>query len=409
METSTALPALPILPTVAAAPTSPAATGMASTHGDAPDQAFAKALQRAREPADDAQAAQPAEADAPAANRATPRHGVRREAAPAARETRGSPARHVPATQDMVADPKSQATASDPATRPLADLPAPDLAPLWPGPWHAAPQTIDAAPLPSTTGHPGAPAGATDTTALSAAGPDLAAPQADVPPTAQASVSSFTLHHAPHGATSDAQSPRAPFKADSAAGDTPVGAVAPLATPVTVERSAATDLVMHWAAPAIHAAPARPLVAESPNVTRTVAPPIDSPQFAPALGQQLSLLVREGAQEATLQLNPAEMGPVRVQIALEGLAARVDFHADLAATRQAIESSLPALAGALHESGLTLAGGGVFQGQGGARDEARHPSAPTTGSTARAEGDDDGLRLDPAPARLRRGLIDLVA
>ena len=36
-------------------------------------------------------------------------------------------------------------------------------------------------------------------------------------------------------------------------------------------------------------------------------------EFAPALGAQLSVLVRDGVEHAQLQLNPAEMGPIEVQ------------------------------------------------------------------------------------------------
>ena len=63
-------------------------------------------------------------------------------------------------------------------------------------------------------------------------------------------------------------------------------------------------------------------------------------------------------QQAELHLNPAEMGPVSIQIALDGSEARIEFGADLAATRA--PSSAPARARrALRDAGFTLAGGGV--------------------------------------------------
>ena len=49
--------------------------------------------------------------------------------------------------------------------------------------------------------------------------------------------------------------------------------------------------------------------------------------FAPELGAQLTLWVRDGVHEARLQLNPADMGPVEVKIALDGSAAQVSFNA----------------------------------------------------------------------------------
>ena len=71
---------------------------------------------------------------------------------------------------------------------------------------------------------------------------------------------------------------------------------------------------------------------------------MESPDFAEAFGVQVSLLARDGVQEAELHLNPAEMGPVSVQIVLDGERARIDFGAQAAATRAAIEASLPELA-----------------------------------------------------------------
>jgi flagellar hook-length control protein FliK len=95
------------------------------------------------------------------------------------------------------------------------------------------------------------------------------------------------------------------------------------------------------------------------TVVATVPTPFASPDFAAAFGLQVSLLARDGHQRAELHLNPAEMGPVSVQIVVDGTQARIDFGADVASTRQAIEAGLPELASALRDAGLTLHGGGV--------------------------------------------------
>lgn len=142
-----------------------------------------------------------------------------------------------------------------------------------------------------------------------------------------------------------------------------------------------------------------------------IAVPLDSAAFAPALATQVTWLVQEGVQQARLSLNPAEMGPLAVRIVLDGTQARIDFSADVAGTRNAIEASLPALAAALHDSGLTLSGGGVSDGR--ARDGAhahRHDLLPSAGRAAAVgdggSGPDAGLAL---PERTTRGLVDLVA
>jgi hypothetical protein len=143
-----------------------------------------------------------------------------------------------------------------------------------------------------------------------------------------------------------------------------------------------------------------------PEVSLPMAP--QSPTFAPALGTQLRMWVRDGIQQAVLQLNPADLGPVAVQIALDGSQAHVDFVASQAATRAALEASLPTLAAALRDSGLTLAGGGVFDQPRGQPEE----RAPQPGTVARVpdNGPPPSTNATARGAAVRaRGVVDLVA
>ncbi len=178
--------------------------------------------------------------------------------------------------------------------------------------------------------------------------------------------------------------------------------------PVVVEKSNAeagagvawATLLPLTAPPATH--PAKPFQAE-------VFAPLGSPQFAPALGSQLSVLVRDGIEHAQLKLNPADMGPIEVRISLDGSQAQVDFSAAHAGTRQILQDAVPALASALRESGLTLTGGGVF-------DQAREQrgDAPRDPSPQRMPGfeeaRDSSLPLASAARPDRaRGVVDLYA
>ncbi len=149
-----------------------------------------------------------------------------------------------------------------------------------------------------------------------------------------------------------------------------------------------------------------------PQAEARIAVPLNSPEFAPALGAQISVFTRDGVQTARLQLNPAEMGPITVQIALDGSAARVDFQADVAATRDVIEASLPALAGALQDAGLTLAGGGVFQHSPGQQQPQPEGQASQPGrGTGQGDSTRTGQLAEPAAPVVTssRGLVDLVA
>ena len=141
-----------------------------------------------------------------------------------------------------------------------------------------------------------------------------------------------------------------------------------------------------------------------------IATPVTAPEFAQELGLRLAVLAKDGVQTAELHLNPADMGPVSVQIVMDGTQARVDFGADMAATRQAIEAGLPALASALRDAGFTLAGGGVSQHAGG-RSGGNNDSAASQGR--REPGivvEDDVKRVATAALRIvTNGGVDLFA
>jgi flagellar hook-length control protein FliK len=125
-------------------------------------------------------------------------------------------------------------------------------------------------------------------------------------------------------------------------------------------------------------------------VTVAVHTPVDSPEFPKALGLHMSMLAKDGVSHAELHLNPADMGPVSVQIVMDGTQARVDFGADMAATRHAIEAGLPELASALRDAGFTLAGGGVS-------DSSRGPADGRNSSDGDARSGGRQLRpVDPA-------------
>ncbi len=159
--------------------------------------------------------------------------------------------------------------------------------------------------------------------------------------------------------------------------------------------------------PLLAAPPAATVHANAPAEARIAASP-GSPDFASQLGAQLSTFVREGVQHARLELHPTALGPVTVQIQLEGLQAQVHLSAALADTRQALEQALPQLAGSLREAGLTLSGGGVFE-QPRQAPQAPPPS-PTRDTRRHAPLEEDGVKsFAAAPTARRRGVVDLVA
>ncbi len=158
-----------------------------------------------------------------------------------------------------------------------------------------------------------------------------------------------------------------------------------------------------------------PAAAPAPSASHAVAEAAvaarpGSAEFAPELGARLATFVRDGVEHARLELHPVELGPVTVQIQLDGANARVHLAAEQAPTRQALEQALPTLAGTLREAGLTLAGGGVFeQPRQAARDGANGNASPR-GRDAGSDEASGPLAAVAAPAALRRrGVVDLVA
>jgi flagellar hook-length control protein FliK len=159
---------------------------------------------------------------------------------------------------------------------------------------------------------------------------------------------------------------------------------------------------------------AAPRAADAATTTAHVAAPIDSPAFAPTLATQVRWWAQDGVQQAQLTLNPAEMGPVAVRIVvLDGREARIDFSADFAATRSAIEAALPVLAAALDDSGLKLAGGGVHDGSAQRQSNWAQAQAQAVTDRTPAHGNPRAVEaLSAAPGATRaagRGIVDLVA
>lgn len=143
-------------------------------------------------------------------------------------------------------------------------------------------------------------------------------------------------------------------------------------------------------------------------VQANVPTPFAAPGFQQALGYQVSLLARDGIGQAELHLNPADMGPVSVQITMTGDQARVDFGADLAQTRQALEAGWAELASSLKDAGFTLSGGGVSDH---ARERQPSPGqgAAPSWMGGRERGEADVPNVAPVVARRVNGAVDVYA
>lgn len=118
---------------------------------------------------------------------------------------------------------------------------------------------------------------------------------------------------------------------------------------------------------------------------RQIDTPVDHPGFGEAVGVTISQMARNGVHEARLQLNPAELGPVSVHIAVNGQEARIDLGAAHAQTRAMLDASLPALTEAFRADGLVLAASQVSDWQ-DPRAGATNPGNPGGMASGQGQG-----------------------
>jgi flagellar hook-length control protein FliK len=101
--------------------------------------------------------------------------------------------------------------------------------------------------------------------------------------------------------------------------------------------------------------PEQPAAVAAPSLATPVEVPVEQPGFGAAVMMKVGALAADGVQQATLTLNPAELGPIQVRIAMEGQQATIDFGAAHGHTRELLEAALSSLATALQGDGLHLA------------------------------------------------------
>jgi flagellar hook-length control protein FliK len=101
---------------------------------------------------------------------------------------------------------------------------------------------------------------------------------------------------------------------------------------------------------------------------------VRDPRWVEELGNRLASMVRTGDSSASLQLSPADLGPLEVNVSVRDQQATVHFGAANAETRALLEASIPRLREMLAAQGFSLMDSSVSQGF--AR-QTRHEAAGT--------------------------------
>lgn len=95
--------------------------------------------------------------------------------------------------------------------------------------------------------------------------------------------------------------------------------------------------------------------------TLDIQPALQSQAWSKVVSSRVIWMAKEGIQKASLQLNPANLGPVEVRLSVQNEQTNVMFIAQQAATRDALEQALPRLRESFSENGLDLADADVME------------------------------------------------
>lgn len=178
------------------------------------------------------------------------------------------------------------------------------------------------------------------------------------------------------------------------------------------------DTVLRPTAPG----PLAPVSGLAPNVANipgtappaALPPPIDipvaEPRWGDALAERVVLIAGQRLSSAEIRLNPAELGPVTVDLKIEDNIAQVTFSAQQQLTRDALEQALPRLREMLAEQGLSL-GRADVTGQGTGDRSGGHATGADEAARRGGDGpgDDDVPSGEAVAERAIKGLIDTFA
>lgn len=144
------------------------------------------------------------------------------------------------------------------------------------------------------------------------------------------------------------------------------------------------------------------LAASAPKAPAVLATSIDVPVFdenwGNALQDRVMWMTTRNIQNAEIRLNPAELGPIRVQVSVQDDAAQLTFTAQHALTRDALEVAMPRLREMLSENGLSLGDATVTDGD--SEDVHKDSQAQEYGGSDNAELDqDDAVESGATPLR----------
>lgn len=159
------------------------------------------------------------------------------------------------------------------------------------------------------------------------------------------------------------------------------------------------------AAPAAAAA-----TAAAPAAMTAIDVPVGDAAWRDAIGERVLWMAHNKVQSAEIRLSPAELGPLRVQVAIEDGVASIAFNAQHAGTREAIELALPKLREMFGDSGLSLSDASVSEHGVQRETDGGEPTAVANLESDDGDGVADVAETEaPAPRRGSSSIVDTFA
>jgi flagellar hook-length control protein FliK len=149
------------------------------------------------------------------------------------------------------------------------------------------------------------------------------------------------------------------------------------------------------------------LKADVPTITK----PLGHPEWNKDLGERIVWMANRAIPAAEIRLNPPQLGPISVRVDVADDQATVVFTAQHAATRDAIEASMPRLREMMSAQQFNLVEVSVFQGS--SSDQWRSPTQNFT-QTAKDRGqgavtDEVEQEIESNQAIVSKGLLSIYA
>ncbi|MEK8090559.1 flagellar hook-length control protein FliK [Thermithiobacillus plumbiphilus] len=155
------------------------------------------------------------------------------------------------------------------------------------------------------------------------------------------------------------------------------------------------------------------LAARVPVDAGNLPVPVGTPEWSQGLEQKVVWMFGRQEQNATLQLNPPQLGPLEIHLHIKDDQATALFVSPHGAVREAIEAAMPRLRESFQDQGINLAGSCLSQNAAEQfarrEDNGRQPASWGGQQTDALADAEHGVSIQGGPATRGEGLVNLFA